>query len=148
MQGQIGRTLAILVVAATLAACGQAPAADAPKVEAVTVEAIPGSELERLTLSGPAAKRLGVQTAAVADGPAGRAGRTSVPYSAIVYDKDGATWAYTNPEALVFVRHEVTVDVIDEDSAVLTEGPDVGTLVVTVGAAELWGIETGVGGGH
>lgn len=147
MHGQIGRTLAILVVAAALAACGQAPAADAPKVAAVTVEAIPGSELERLTLSEAAAKRLGVETAAVAAGPAGRAGRTSVPYSAIVYDKDGATWAYTNPEALVFVRQEVTVDVIDEDTAVLTDGPDVGTLVVTVGAAELWGIETGVGGG-
>lgn len=145
MQAQIGRVFAVLIVAAAVAACGQAPAVVQPKVEAVTVEAIPGSDLERLTLSDHAAKRLGVQTAPVA---AGQAGRTSVPYSAIVYDATGATWTYTSPNPLVFVRHEVVVDRIAADQAILTAGPAIGTPVVTVGAAELWGIETGVGGGH
>lgn len=148
MQPQIGRALAVLMVAAAIAACGQAPAAVKPKVEAVTVEAIPGSELERLTLSDQAFKRLGVQTSPVAAGPAGQAGRTSVPYSALVYDAAGATWTYTNPSPLVFVRHEVDVDRISADQALLSAGPAIGTPVVTVGAAELWGIETGVGGGH
>jgi len=48
----------------------------------------------------------------------------------------------------VFVRHAITVDRIEADRAVLSAGPPIGTLVVTVGVAELWGIETGVGGGH
>jgi hypothetical protein len=148
MQPPFGRALAVLMVAAAVAACGQAPAVVQPKVEAVTVEAIPGSDLERLTLSEHAAKRLGVQTTPVAAGPAGQASRTSVPYSAIVYDAAGATWMYTSPNPLVFVRHEVVVDRVTADQAFLSAGPAIGTPVVTVGAAELWGIETGVGGGH
>lgn len=148
MQPQIRRALAVLMIAAAFAACGQVPGAVPPKVEAVTVVAIPGSELERLALSEQAAKRLGVQTSPVAAGPAGTAGRTSVPYSAIVYDAAGATWAYTSPDHLIYIRHEVVVDLISADLAILTAGPKIGTQVVTVGAAELWGIETGVGGGH
>jgi hypothetical protein len=65
-----------------------------------------------------------------------------------VYDKNGATWAYTNPESLVFVRAAITIDRITEDVAILSSGPPVGMAVVTVGTAELWGVETGVGGGH
>lgn len=144
MKLQIRRTLAVLVVGAVVVACGQATSDTEPKVEAVVVEKIEGSDLERLTLSESAAQRLGVQTAPVV----AASGGFSLPYSALVYDKAGATWAYTNPEGLVFVRHEVTVDRIADDQALLTAGPEVGTLVVTVGAAELWGVETGVGGGH
>ncbi len=140
-----GRTIAFLVLAAVaMAACGPSATNAPAKPEAVVVEKIEGSELERLTLSDDAAKRLGVQTAPVTS----NGGGTSLPYSALVYDKSGATWAYTNPEGLVFVRHEVKVDRIADDLAILTAGPAIGTLVVTVGAAELWGVETGVGGGH
>jgi hypothetical protein len=51
---------------------------------------------------------------------------------------------YTNPEPLVFLRSPITIDYIDGDLAVLSEGPAVGTAVVTLGAAELFGTETGV----
>ncbi len=144
MKTQISGTLAVIFITAVVLACGQATSDTAPKVEAVVVEKIEGSDLERLTLSESAAQRLGVQTAPVV----AVSGGFSLPYSALVYDKAGATWAYTNPEGLVFVRHEVTVDRIADDQALLSAGPEVGTLVVTVGAAELWGVETGVGGGH
>jgi hypothetical protein len=148
MQLRIVRVLVVVVVAGLVAvACGPASTDNPTKVEAVVVEKIEGSDLERLTLSAKAAERLGVQTATV-DASSFGAGLTAVPYSAVVYDKGGATWAYTNPQGLAFVRHEVTVDHIAGDLAILTSGPDVGTLVVTVGAAELWGVETGVGGGH
>jgi hypothetical protein len=112
----------------------------------VQVEKNDASGLSRLTLSTKAADRLGIATAAVAEGSSGS--RTVVPYSAIVYDKTGATWAYTNPEGLVYLRAAITVERIAEDLAILTSGPPVGTAVVTIGAAELWGVETGVGGGH
>ena len=68
-----------------------------------------------------------------------------VPYSAILYDVHGDTWVYTNPDSLVFVRQRVDIEHIDQEMAVLREGPDIGTKIVTVGAAELLGAESGVG---
>ena len=104
--------------------------------------------LSRLTLSAKAAERLGIATMSVIGRQAGGVGQTTVPYAAVVYDASGATWAYTNMDGLVFVRQSITVERIEADQALLSEGPPIGTLVVTVGVAELWGIETGVGGGH
>jgi len=68
-----------------------------------------------------------------------------IPYSAVIYDATGKTWAYTNPEPLTFVRHAIDVEYIEGDLAVLKDGPAVGTPVVTAGAAELLGVEQGVG---
>jgi hypothetical protein len=68
-----------------------------------------------------------------------------VPYSAVLYDAHGEAWVYTNPEPLSFVRHRVTIEHVDDDKAVLGDGPDVGTKIVSVGAAELFGAELGVG---
>lgn len=69
-----------------------------------------------------------------------------VPYSAVMYHFDGSTWTYTNPEPFVYVRESITIDHIDGDVAFLSEGPPAGTTVVTVGAAELYGVEFGVKG--
>jgi hypothetical protein len=74
--------------------------------------------------------------------------RAVVSFAAVVYDAQGDTWAYTSAAPLVFIRQAITVDFIDGGDAVLTAGPSAGMEVVTVGAAELYGAETGVGGGH
>jgi hypothetical protein len=58
---------------------------------------------------------------------------------------NGAAWVYTAPEPLVYVRHPIVVDYVEGDRAVLSKGPPPGTAVVTVGVAELYGIEVGVG---
>jgi hypothetical protein len=71
--------------------------------------------------------------------------QTVIPYSAVIYDLQGQTWIYTSPEPLTFVRQSITVDYIEGDIAVLSEGPPAGTAVVTVGVAELYGLDTGVG---
>jgi hypothetical protein len=68
-----------------------------------------------------------------------------IPYSAVIYDLTGDTWVYTSPEPLTFVRQPISVDYIEGDMAVLVDGPDAGTLVATVGVAELYGADTGVG---
>jgi hypothetical protein len=68
-----------------------------------------------------------------------------VPYAAVLYDVHGNTWAYTNPKPLTFVRHAIHIDYIEGDLAVLSDGPPSGTEVVIVGAAELFGAETGIG---
>lgn len=71
--------------------------------------------------------------------------RLVVPYASVIYGPSGDTWTYTNIGALAFVRHSITIDYIDEQLAVLLDGPPVGTEVVIVGAAELYGTEFGVG---
>jgi hypothetical protein len=70
-----------------------------------------------------------------------------VPYDAMLYDLNGKAWVFTNPEPLVYIRAPITVDYIEGDLAVLSEGPPAGTEVVTAGASELFGAETGIGGG-
>ncbi|MEW6239734.1 MAG: efflux RND transporter periplasmic adaptor subunit [Chloroflexota bacterium] len=67
-----------------------------------------------------------------------------IPYAAVIYDVEGNAWVYTNPEPLVFVRQPIVIDYIEGDLAILLDGPEAETAVVTVGAAELFGAETGV----
>jgi hypothetical protein len=67
-----------------------------------------------------------------------------IPFAAVIYQTDGSTWVYSNPEPLVFLRQPIVIDYVEGDLAVLSEGPDAGTAVVTVGVAELFGAETGV----
>ncbi len=74
----------------------------------------------------------------------GGGSRKIVPYAAVIYDVNGQTWVYTNPEPLTFVRQSISIDYIEGDTAFLTEGPDAGTEVVVIGGAELYGAETGV----
>jgi hypothetical protein len=140
---RITRTIALLVATAAvlLTACGQAATEQAEPGPAL-VEPIGGSQLKRLTLTDEARERIGIETAPVT---AGGAGRTLVPSATVLYDQDGKTWVYTNPEGNVFTRAEISVVGIDGDEAVLSAGPRTDTLVVTVGVAELYGTELGVG---
>ena len=64
-----------------------------------------------------------------------------VPYGAVYYDAKGAPWVYVNTAPLTFERRRIGVERIEGDVAVLSEGPPVGTPVVTVGAALLYGAE-------
>jgi hypothetical protein len=63
----------------------------------------------------------------------------------VIYDLKGGTWVYTSPEPLTFVRQPITVDYIEGDTVVLLDGPPTGTELATVGVAELYGADTGVG---
>jgi hypothetical protein len=140
--------LFIVLVALPLAACRQ-PTAEAGQEEAAVVELVDGSDLSRIRLSANAAERLGIELSAVEEVIHEGVSRLAVPYGAVFYDATGATWAYANPEPLIFIRASIVVDRIDGDQAILSDGPAPGTMVVIVGAAELWGTETGVGGsGH
>jgi hypothetical protein len=64
-----------------------------------------------------------------------------VPYRAVYYDAKGAPWVYVNGTPLTFQRQRIGVERIVGDLAVLSEGPAVGTPIVTVGAAMLYGAE-------
>ncbi|MCP4381745.1 MAG: hypothetical protein GY798_10090 [Hyphomicrobiales bacterium] len=70
---------------------------------------------------------------------------TVVPYGSIIYDHNGDEWVYVSPEPGVYQREPVDIAYIEGDKAFLLEGPEVGAMVVTVGAAELLGTEQRVG---
>ncbi len=99
----------------------------------------------KVTLEARAAERIGLETAPIREEQVTLAGgtvmRKVVPYGALMYDKKGDTWTFTNPEPLVFVRQHVVVERIDGNRVILAEGPPTGTVVATVGSALLMGAE-------
>ncbi|MBU0665189.1 MAG: hypothetical protein KJ990_11680 [Proteobacteria bacterium] len=64
-----------------------------------------------------------------------------VPYSAVYYDGKGNPWVYINGKPFTFERQRITIKRIVGDLAVLSDGPAIGTPVVTIGAALLYGAE-------
>jgi len=108
-------------------------------------EAMDGTEFNRVVLTEKAAERLDVQTASVREEQVEGETRLVIPYSAVIYGLYGETWAYVSLEPLTFTRVPITIDYIEGDMAVLLDGPSVGAEVATVGVAELYGIDTGVG---
>ena len=113
----------------------------ARNVELEQVRAANGVRVQRLTLTPLAVHKLGVRTAGVQD----EGGTKVVPYGAIVYDNRGDAWVYVTSKPRTYERSPVTVASIDGETARLSTGPDTGTDVVSVGAAELFGAERGYG---
>jgi len=72
-----------------------------------------------------------------------------VPSSAILYDIYGGTWVYvqtsTSDTGTKFTRSRVLLEWVEGDAAIISKGPAVGSLIVTDGAAELFGTEFGAG---
>ncbi len=146
-QGARWRATVLLVAAVLLlSACAHpaqnSPAADSP----VQVSALPGSGVKSVALSEQSSARLGIRTGPVTPVAGGSAGQRQVPYSAIVYDEQGATWTFVPTEPRTYVRRPVTVERIAGDVAVLSAGPDVGALVVIEGSQELLGAEYDIAG--
>lgn len=141
------KLFAILAMGLLVAGCAVSAEAEPAATPALTIEKIEGTDLAKLTLSERAIARLAIATAPVERQSSVGNGLT-IPYAAVLYAADGTTWTYTNPQARVFVRAPITVERIDGPVALLSDGPPIGTSVVVVGSAELYGAERGVGGGH
>jgi hypothetical protein len=131
---------AVLVAAMLLGGCSHATP-EREDADAAVVVPIKGSPLKQVTLSPDAARRLGIRLAPVSTG----AGTLQVPYGAVLYDPQGAAWTFVARRPRVFVRHPITVDRVEGDTAILSTGPPAGTNVVIVGSAQLYGAETGLG---
>lgn len=133
---------------ALLAGCSVASAHEDPPP--ATVKSIPGSAVKQLRLTQQAIHRLGIATVAVRTAQATVDGRQGtyrvIPYSAVVYDNDGSTWAFVNTAPRTYVRQRITVGAIQGSTAVLTAGPAAGAAVVTVAAPELLGTEYNISG--
>jgi hypothetical protein len=138
--------IALAAFAALLLACsgssGSSVEADpAPS----SLESLGEEGFYRITISERAAQRIGLQTAAVESASDGGQQRLRIPHGAVVYDPEGGAWTYTSSATLVFQREAITVNRVDGDMAWLDSGPANGAMVVSVGAAELYGLEFGIG---
>jgi hypothetical protein len=127
---------ALIVAALAVTACGGSSGGEGGR-DPATVQPIKGTDLNQVTLTAQAARRLGIETAEVRQLGA----RTAVPYGAVVYNADGSTFTYTSPKLRVYVRAPITVVRITGGEAILSHGPPAGTAVVTVGSQELYGSE-------
>jgi hypothetical protein len=70
---------------------------------------------------------------------------TVMPKAALLHDAYGGTWVYVARAPQVYTRVRVVVTDINGALAIVSEGPSVNERVVTDGAAELFGVEFGVG---
>jgi hypothetical protein len=134
----------VIGASAILAGCATATPAQTPPA---LIKPVAGSPIPQLQLTERAVQRLGILTQPVRPTTtAGQPAHEVIPYSAVVYDTDGSTWAYVNTAARTYERKPITVTEIDGTTALLSAGPAAGTAVVTVGAAELLGTEYDISG--
>ncbi len=124
----------------SLNGCAQPAAMAESATEApATVEKNATTGIARITLSQRAIDRLELRTDTVKPAPDGAG--LKLPYAALLYDAQGKTWVYTNPAPRVYERQAVTVTKVEAGAVTASAGPAVGTAVVTVAAAELFGAE-------
>jgi hypothetical protein len=108
--------------------------------EPIGIEKNETTGLGRLTVTAKAAERLGIETVTVEE----MEGRRVVSSNAVMVDASGSRFVYSNPEPLVFVRELIEVEIENDGRAWLADGPPAGTRVVTIGASELHGAESGI----
>jgi hypothetical protein len=156
----------VVYLAAVLSGCGESTP---PSIPASShLERIAGNSAGQIVLSQLGAQRIGIQTVPVDAVPApppvtkttivaGVKHTTTVPapkptngpvvivpYSAIIYAPTGQSYVFTNTRPLTYVEIPITIDHISGSAAYLLTGPKAGSKVVSVGAEELYGVQTGV----
>jgi hypothetical protein len=133
-----------LLVGISVAGCSRHADDTTAGSEPATVSDVQGSDgLHRITLTEDGASRIGLATAAIGS-TAGK--QLSVASAAVLYDENGATWVYLQTAPRTFQRARVAVLRVSGDVAVLRSGPPAGSVVATLGTAELRGAEEGVPG--
>jgi hypothetical protein len=161
----VHRLLMVVALGAAVGGCAGSAVVQIPP--SGDLEHVTGSATGQVVLSALGAQRIGLQTAptqsvpvrtrrvtVVHHGVTGSRGvlvpirrgapRLIIPYSAVIYSATGQTFAFTNVAPLRFVETPITVATISRNFAYLSTGPAAGTKVVSVGAEELYGIQTGV----
>jgi hypothetical protein len=145
--GRVSRARAALLIAAAaaataaLAGCTSTASSSEPPPSA-SLQTVAGSSVPNVVLTPDGAQRIGVQTATV---QAGGGGEVTFPYSALLYEANGATAVYVTNGTLTYTRHLVDVASINGNQVKAKSGVTPGMQVVTAGAEELLGVQNGVG---
>ncbi len=125
--------------------CAGCGGSTAPRITpSYSVKHAPGTNQPQIVLTPVSANSLGLQTARAAAMKGRRGTTATIPYSAIVYAPDGASFAFINRGPLTYREVPIRVRTIIGTTAFLASGPRPGAEVVTVGAEELFGAVTGV----
>lgn len=135
--------LILVIGAALLTACQRAGTTEVAAANAAPAKVTHLSNgLSRITLSALGARRIGLATAQVR-----AAGTTTqMPTAAVFYRDDGSTWVYLRTARLTFERAQVTIARVSGNLTYVSSGPAAGSVVATIGVAELRGAEDGVPG--
>lgn len=114
------------------------------KIQPAKVEKREGEKLPYVVLTPEAETRLGIQTEKLIRTP----GKQSfqVPASSVLYDEKGRNWIYVRVgDSATFHRTEIELVKVEGSFAFVSTSEKEGSSIVTVGAAELIGTESGVG---
>jgi hypothetical protein len=129
--------LALAVVSVGLAGCQEVPS-NLVEHQPFELEAVEGTDLNRVKIDDTVVERIDLRTAQVR--PFGKK-RKIVSHAALIYNPFGEVFVYTRPEPQTYVRAPVAVHRVIGDQVILSKGPPAGTVIVTVGAAELLATE-------
>ena len=128
--------LTLALAGLALAGC-QEVSSNLVKSQPYTLEPVKGTDLNRVKLSDEISKQIDLQTVKVR-----ASGKWKiVPHQALIYNPEGKVYVYTRPRAEIYVRAPVRVERVTGDQVLLRAGPPAGTVIVTVGAAELLATE-------
>jgi hypothetical protein len=100
------------------------------------------SKSATILLASEAKNRLEINSQAF---PRGKDGKQAVPISALLYDTSGFAWFFVEDSPLKFHREKVRVLKTENNQILVESSFDALLPVVIQGAAELNGIESGVG---
>ena len=137
-------SLLLLILTSFLVACNTI-SAETAKEEPAILEPIAGTEFNQVILTERAVQRLGIEMGEVTEVTINNNTEIVVPYAAVIYGLFGETWVYVNAGIRTYAREPITIHAIEGDWAIIDDTLDIGTEVVTVGVAELYGTDTGVG---
>jgi hypothetical protein len=128
--------LAVLASGLALAACSEVES-NLRENQPYTVEGPEDAKIKRVKMEDATAALVPVETTSVR-----REGkRKIVPHDAVIYNPDGDVFVYTKPAAETYVRAPIEIIRVHGSRATLSDGPDVGTEIVTTGSAELLATE-------
>jgi hypothetical protein len=137
--------LSSLLFAATLQACNH-HGKRYIKIQPARVETRFGEKIPYVVLTPEAEIRLGIVVVKMEKCQSIHGKSTcSLPVSSILYDETGRNWVYLRKGNQTYHRVEVELLKVDGKSAFVSSQSSGDALVVSVGAAELLGTESGVG---
>jgi hypothetical protein len=135
-QRMLRAALPLMVAGFVLAGCQEVPS-NLVESQPYKVTPIEGTDINRVELADEIAQNIDLQTDQVRE----KGKHKVVPLAALIYNPDGDVFVYAKPAPETYVRAPVKVNRAVADRVVLDEGPPNGTVIVTVGAAELLATE-------
>lgn len=139
MLRRLGIAVVVAAACAALTACQEVTASERVFRSESKVTAIEGDDEHKMvTLTQRGVDQIGLETGVVG----GTEDEMFIPYSALLYAADGEHgYVYSNPEGRSYKRHDVTIVRIDGDRVIISDGPPLGSKVVTQGVAQIHGAE-------